>query len=462
MKVFLTEEQFEQYKNYLREHLDEKVYHIPGKALNQIRQYTNDVAKDLYGDEYGTYNEYLSSKYAIDVTNDGDIKTGIFSVGNAKLSDDTLIINFTSALGCPSLTLCPVSQKACYAVAGENRLPDTRRKNLKVQNLWKQALKRRAEGKKDAIDQIFNIAGLYINTLAKSKHPIRFIRFNEAGDFPTQSILDAAAAFAKKAREKYNIISTAYTAKSGLNFTKEIDGTPIDKIIKINASVDTIKLSPDTTHQKFNAIPMDYKTALENNDKVEEISDAEANKLKCRGVTNGANGANTVPLLSYGKWSGGEGWYYVCPCSFWKYNKDKAASKYYISLGLTDVDTTNDAKAQKNLKALLTPEQDRKLKSILNKITSPCGTQCAVCHDMEGGLTPDGKVVKDYVVLTATHGPTHTNFNPDYANAKKKGDNTARYSKDNPYGIDAKFNLPYKKKMDAKQEKQTDNNQEQA
>ena len=126
------------------------------QAPKKIRQAEEDFAKKLYGDEYGKLNQTQSDIYQVPVTKNADIKAGLFSVGNQKLSDDTLIINFTSALGCPSMNNCPITQKACYAVAGENRLEDTRRKNLIVQNLWI------AAQNKNMLQGLFDIAELYI------------------------------------------------------------------------------------------------------------------------------------------------------------------------------------------------------------------------------------------------------------------------------------------------------------
>jgi hypothetical protein len=298
-------------------------------------------------------------------------------------------------------------------VAGENRLPDVRRKNLMVQNIWYEALKNAAKKDKNAIDKVFSIAKLYIEVLnAKKpngefmyKKPLRFVRFNEAGDFPHQKILEAAARFAEFAKG-YGIMCMAYSAKKQLDFTKIADGTsePIDKLIKINASREDMKVSSDTTKQRFFATPMDFKTVLSHNDKVEEISDKEANILKCKGTIKGKNGINSIPRLTMGKWNGGEGWYYVCPCSFWKYNKDKAESIFYNEIGLTAKDVSVDDTERKRLRRQLSVEQKEQLKRILNKIKSPCGIECAVCHDMEGGITPDGERVTEYFVLTTTEG----------------------------------------------------------
>lgn len=463
MKVILTDKQLKAYKKYLTENLEDEARALPKKAADKIKTHTNDVLKGLYGDKFGTKDERSSYVYGVNVTYDGEISTGLFSIGNAKLSDDTLIINFTSALECPSMQVCPVAQKACYAVAGENRLPDARRKNLMVQNIWYEALKNAAKKDKNAIDKVFSIAKLYIEVLnAKKpngefmyKKPLRFVRFNEVGDFPHQYILDAAARFADFAK-KYGIMCMAYSAKKQLDFTKVADGTsePIDKLIKINTSREDMKVSSDTTKQRFFATPMDFKTVLSHNDKVEEISDKEANILKCKGTIKGKNGINSIPRLTYGSWNGGEGWYYVCPCSFWKYNKDKAESLFYNKIGITDKDVSINDTERKFLRTTLSIEQNTQLKRILNKIKSPCGVECAVCHDMEGGITPEGERIKEYFVLTATHGATAGNFDPNYAQLMRTGqDNIAKWknSDENPRGLETKYDDNKKSYKDKKQ-----------
>ena len=466
MKIILTEEQLELYKKYLTENnSDEASRTLPKKLATRISAEADDVARYLYGDDYGKLNTTLSDKYGVEVNNDANVASGLFSLGNAKLSDDTLIINFTSALRCPSAGLCPVTQKACYAVAGENRLPDLRRKNLKVQSLWQRALYSKKKGIEDAIDRMFGIARMYIEGLnAKKKNgsnvykkPIKFIRFNESGDFPCQIILEAAAKLAAFAKE-YGIMSMAYSSNSSLNFTAIPKGLdmPIDKYIKINASRKDIELSPDMPKQRFLATPMDFKNVLANNDSVESITDKEANELKCMGTIKGPNGINSIPRLEWGKWVGGEGWYYVCPCSFWKYNKDKAESLFYNKIGKTMDDVSLDKNARKALRASLTPEEAKMLRSVLNKVKSPCGVECAVCHDMEGGLKPDGGRELEYAVLTSTHGSGASKFDPKYAEYKRSGDDKKKDKpqvkwkgdNENPLGKETKYD---KKFVDTKQ-----------
>lgn len=457
MKIILTEKQINLYKHFLNENLENEGRNITNQVRYQkeIQPMIDKLGKELYGDEFGTVNTDMTSKYGLEkapLTNDLQLATGLFSIGNAKLSDDTLIINFTSALKCPSVAVCPVTQMACYAVAGELRIPEVRRKNLKIQNMWIRAIKN------NKIGEVFGIAQMYIEILQKSKKPIKYVRFNEAGDFLTQNILDAAALFASTIRKKYGVISMAYTANKYLDFTKEIDGQPIDKIIKINASRLDIKLSDDSVNNNFLATEMDFKTVLSKNNKVVSVSEADIRKNTFK-VLKPLNDPETnipsIPILNKGQWSGGEGWYYVCPCSFWRFNKDKCALKILKENGFVDkkVEYLTPRETSNVLKTI--PEElKRKIKSETNKIKSPCGTQCAVCHNTTGGVSEkDAKyspdkwtMIPNYTVLEATHGATSKNYNSEYANAKRNGDDSAIYSPENPRGRITKYDsLPDEK-----------------
>lgn len=452
MKVILTEEQFNKYKHFLMENMENEGRNITNQKAykERIQPMIDSLGRELYGDDFGTVNQDKTSKYQLDkapLTNDMQLATGLFSIGNAKLSDDTLIINFTSALQCPSVGVCPVTQKACYAVAGELRIPEVRRKNLKVQEMWIRAIRNKKIG------EVFGIAQMYIEILKNTKKPIRYVRFNEAGDFLNQDILDAAALFASTVKKEYGVMSMAYTANKFLDFTKEIDGQPIDKIIKINASRLDIKLSKDSVNNSFLATNMDFESALAENDRVVSISEADINKnhLRCLGVVKDPEtGAPSIPVLSKGKWTGGSGWYYVCPCSFWGYNKIKKTLQILKIRGLIDksVEYMDNKDLVKLLKTV--PEDVKKLiKTETNKIKSPCGTLCSVCHNMSGGISekdskyPSDKwtMITDYAVLEATHGATSGNYNPEYANAKRRGDDTVIYSPENPKGRVTKFDI---------------------
>jgi hypothetical protein len=114
---------------------------------------------------------------------------------------------------------------------------------------------------------------------------------------------------------------------------------------------------------------------------------------------------------------------------------------------LTDKDVSGDDSARKKLRTTLSDDERSTLTRILNKVKSPCGVQCAVCHDMEGGITPDGERIKDYAVLTATHGSGASNYDPEYAEYKRRGldgDKTItpvkwKGNEENPFGLERKY-----------------------
>lgn len=455
MKIIINESQFDLYKKFLLENqTDEGRNIINTKAGEAIRAKEDELRKQLFNpEELGTVNDKLTDTYQLNnypVMNDIQLATGLFSVGNAKLSDDTLIINFTSALRCPSINLCPVTQMACYAVAGEIRLPQVRKKNLMVQEMWKRAIKNNKLG------EVFGIAETYILVSRNTNKPIRYIRFNEVGDFLNQRILDAAALFAKEMREKYQVQSMAYTSNSRLDFKKEIDGISIYNIIKINASRLDIDLG-NAGKTAFLAKSMDFESALAENDKVISIGLKELIDMRfdCEGVLNDPE-TNTpsIPVLNKGNWGTGAGWYYVCPCSFWAYKKIKATLALLREWGIVgkNVYYMEQKEINKILKKL-SEEQLSKIKEATRPIKSPCGVQCAVCHNTSGGVAKEDSkygpehwhMIKDYTVLEAVHGSSSSKYKSKYADEKRKGNDNVRYSRNNKWGAVRKFTKPKKK-----------------
>ena len=345
------------------------------KTIDYINGETDKLARELYGNKYGKDDKTMQGYFPDNkrkIKNDVDIKGGIFSLGNDKLSDDTLIINFNSALGCPSINDCPITQLACYAVAGENRLPDTKKKHILVQKLVN------AARNNNMLEGIFRIAELYIIAAKETPRPIRYIRYNEVGDFVDQKMLELAAKFSRMVKDKYGIISMAYTSKKGIDPSAEIDGEPIDMIIAINRSRNDIPKSPNALNRKFFGIPMPRNGFSVNPNvnldnayaDVDEVTDNELNKLKVTMPINGSNGYPSVPTLHYGKWSGGEGYYYVCPCSFWKYNKDKAEKEFLVAHGImTDDEEMPQNSAQRRAFNKRIPKKLKdELKRILKKM----------------------------------------------------------------------------------------------
>lgn len=434
MKYVITENQ---YKYILKENgIGEESRNLSAKQKNIVYNAGQDLARDVYGDDFEASDEDTAERYDLKgYTKDANIKGGLFSVGNAKLSPDTLIINFTSAFGCPSAVQCPISQAACYAVAGENRLADTRSKNVKVHKLLA-----RCYGQKK-LGRFFQIAELYINLLKDSDKPIKWIRFNEAGDFPNQEVLDAAAQFARDVETKYGVKCMAYTARGDLNFSNA------SQAIAINASTNKVLNTIDANSPKRNffgvtGTTFDYDYIadaeenkviknLENNPDAEEVSDNVLDKLTINGTLDGDI---TTPILQYGKWGQGEeeqGYYYVCPCSFWKDRKDQIEIPYCKQYLDKPPYTLRRLSAKFKPTIVVKNGKEKKkdhpivdaLKKQLNKVKSPCGVVCAVCHDRNGGVDKEtGQRIKDYAVLTGIHGSTGQKYNPLYARIKRSGE----------------------------------------
>lgn len=123
-----------------------------------------------------------------------------------KLSNDTLIFNMGSAKDCPSkkLGFCKVGKK-CYA-----RKPEYYNKNCipyrtRQHNYWQNT----AENE---------IAVDFDRLLKRLTVPIRYLRFNESGDFYTQADVTKLSNLARYLKEFHGIVTYGYTARQDLNF----------------------------------------------------------------------------------------------------------------------------------------------------------------------------------------------------------------------------------------------------
>lgn len=60
--------------------------------------------------------------------------------------------------------------------------------------------------------------------------------------------------------------------------------------------------------------------------------------------------------------------------------------------------------------------------------------------EKESKYSPDKwTMIPNYTVLEATHGATSKNYNAEYANAKRNGDDTVIYTPENPRGRVTKY-----------------------
>lgn len=82
-----------------------------------------------------TTERYLKRIYGMDLSFGGG--KSMFSFGNKKIDDRTVIINFSSALRCPAWNKC-LLKDACYARTTEKNYDNTFDKNLRTSLIWQQ------------------------------------------------------------------------------------------------------------------------------------------------------------------------------------------------------------------------------------------------------------------------------------------------------------------------------------
>jgi hypothetical protein len=229
-------------------------------------------------------DRYMRSKYGINL----DVPNITFSNGNKKVPENTLIVNFTTAIGCPAWNECLVKH-ACYARQTEKAKPSVYDGNDRRSLFWlttqhddelltlmmdfarsycfnytkvaetliKQGL---VKGKMQAPNLAIKISKMQLTDsfftpeiieVMKQHRRIDYIRLNENGDFVGQWLVDAWDNEAGK-YQPYGINVSAYTCRH-LNY----EGI---KNIIINTS---FKDGKGNIARRFIAIPEDVYDALD-------------------------------------------------------------------------------------------------------------------------------------------------------------------------------------------------------
>lgn len=80
------------------------------------------------------FNKIMNSKFGYDFTMPG----AMYTYGNSKLPNDTLVINFTTAHRCPAWSECLVGY-ACYARGSEHNYEGLHKKNSNLHLMWQSA-----------------------------------------------------------------------------------------------------------------------------------------------------------------------------------------------------------------------------------------------------------------------------------------------------------------------------------
>ena len=132
---------------------------------------------------------------------------GLFKIGNHKLSQSVLIFNMGPAKTCPSkkLGLCRTC-RICYASKAEKLYPAVLPFRKRQEKYW------------DETGVWGIIADLSAITF-KRKY-LRFFRYNESGDFKSQADVDKLSVIADFLKERCDILTYGYTARSDLDFSK--------------------------------------------------------------------------------------------------------------------------------------------------------------------------------------------------------------------------------------------------
>ena len=124
----------------------------------------------------------------------------LYSMGNKKIGKDTIIINIHTGTRCPAMDQC-LLRSVCYAWSNERLRPVVLRYRERQEKLWEE---------KDT--------GFFIDELRRmKKQSIKYIRFQESGDFANQNDAYRMAQIADGLKDIYRCYT--YTNRFDLDYT---------------------------------------------------------------------------------------------------------------------------------------------------------------------------------------------------------------------------------------------------
>lgn len=138
------------------------------------------------------------------------------SLGNSKLGDDTIILNMGSATYCPSRALgfCKLGD-ACYAYKAENMYSGVGAYRDRQETYWKKTDARKIAD--DIINALKSRRGRVDGKLIPMLDKIKYLRFNESGDFWSQASVKKLSTIAAILM-MFDIVTYGYTAREDLDF----------------------------------------------------------------------------------------------------------------------------------------------------------------------------------------------------------------------------------------------------
>lgn len=129
----------------------------------------------------------------------------VFSIGNKKIGKDTLIFNMTPAKTCPARKVCYVRDK-CYALKAERLYPSVMPYRIRQRRYWRECT-------------AINFVNRVKKIRKKKRRKIKYLRFNESGDFRNQKDVNKAIKIATLLKP-LGITTYMYTARKDLDYSK--------------------------------------------------------------------------------------------------------------------------------------------------------------------------------------------------------------------------------------------------
>ena len=174
------------------------------------------------------FNKLLNSKFGYDFK----IPTAMYTFGNAKLPEDTLVINFTSAHRCPAWKECLVGY-ACYARGSEHNYEGLHKKNSNLHLMWESS-----HEDPELLNSMFRVIKMHlfnpeamatallkdpstkikwINLLNSQEQPIQKIDANYINNLANkESVLDIAPFAPNKKQNDLDMEEESFTHKGDL------------------------------------------------------------------------------------------------------------------------------------------------------------------------------------------------------------------------------------------------------
>ena len=197
--------------------LIERFYNYEVNMVKSFQKNKEEGKQEKYTDWTGYYagsNPYERLCHAL-----SSFSTSLlYPVGNAKVSNDTLLVNITSAVECPSADhgTC-LLHGVCYAIGDAKRRFGIRHRDRMLHIMNMICL---YSGRMDIVK---NLISEYIDSAREFGFNVQNIRLNEAGDFIDQRCISEYSKMCGEINTEKDVKTTAYSAR-----TKDRHGDNMD------------------------------------------------------------------------------------------------------------------------------------------------------------------------------------------------------------------------------------------